>query len=790
MSLGKNLSVETLGRINILQSMVTLLPNQTTIMRFICQGLKDIEGVKSLKYRLLNKGDLPVAIDSSSSADRFRFFPVKYKTITYAEFIFEIAEPEFFEPYVPFLQNFNNMVAVIFEERAQRKLNQTLMGELEQRIAKRTSELQEKEEDLRITLQSIGDAVISTDIHGIVKSMNPVAERLTGWKFADAIGKNLTDIFHIVNTHTLQTAFNPVQRVLATGKIVGLANHTSLIARDGTQHQIADSASPILDIKGNIRGVVLIFRDVTEEYRVAEALKASEEKYREIVEETGDLVARTDQNGVFTYVNRTAEKIFGITPLECLGKSAFDFIHPEDREKTREWFEACIKNQIRQSSFENRQVHQGTKETFQFLWTSNFLYDDTGKVFSVNNVAHDITEQRRAEQEKSKLEARLEHAQKMESIGQLAGGVAHDFNNMLAVILGHTELAMDELDPTQPLFSDLEEIRKAAERSAEITRQLLTFARKQAVIPRAIDLNETVEVMLKMLRRLIGEEIDLSWLPRTGTCLLKIDPVQIDQILANLCVNARDAIGGVGKITIETGQTTFDEEYCSRHGGFVPGKYVMLAVSDNGSGMDEETVTHIFEPFFTTKEIGEGTGLGLATVYGIVSQNNGFINVHSEPGRGTTFTIYFPLLTDVLDQTSNNLEHSIIGGTETILLVEDELMIRDMTSRMLARMGYTVLSADTPANAIDLIGGHDAGHIDLLLTDVIMPGMNGCNLAEQLLEKQPGLTCLFMSGYTANVISKQGVFGEGVHFIQKPFSINQLATKIRAALDYANEKLH
>ncbi len=782
MSLGNKLSVEVLGRINLLQSMVTLLPDQTSMLRFICQGLEDIAGVKSLKYRIFTEGALPPSVDFSPSTDRFRIFPVNYKEIAYAELVFEITESEDFEPYVPFLINFSNMLAVIFEEKEQRKLNQTLLEELEQRVAERTRELQEKEEDLRITLQSIGDAVISTDIHGNVSNMNLVAERLTGWKLADATGKSLTDIFHIINTQTLQTALNPVERVLATGKIIGLANHTSLIAKDGTQHQIADSASPIRDVNGKIRGVVLIFRDVTEEYRVAEALKASEEKYREIVEETSDFVARTDKNGFFTYVNKSAERIFGIKPLKCLGKSAFSFIHPEDREKTQTFFENCVKNHVRQSSFENRQVHQITKETFHFLWTCNFLYDDSGRLLSVNNVAHDITERKRAEEEKSKLEAQLEQAQKMESIGQLAGGVAHDFNNMLAVILGHTELAMDDLDPTDPPFSDLKEIRKAAERSAEITRQLLAFARKQTIVPRIIDLNETVEVTLKMLRRLIGEEIELSWIPVTSACSLKMDPVQIDQILANFCINARDAIGGIGKITIETDHSTFDEEYCSQHGGFTPGKYVMLAVSDNGVGMDRETLSHIFEPFFTTKDVGKGTGLGLATVYGIVRQNNGFINVYSEPGRGTTFRIYLPLYEDVLDPTSITLENSARGGKETILLIEDELMIKEMTSRMISRMGYTVMSADNPANAIDLIGDLDC-NIDLLLTDVIMPGMNGCKLAEQLLTKQPDMKCLFMSGYPANVISKQGVLEEGVHFIQKPFSKNDLATKIRAVLD-------
>ena len=789
MSPDTNLSIEVLGRINVLQSMVTLLPDQTSMLKFICQGLKDIAGVKSLKYQLFSDGTAVSSTDSVSPAGSLRVFPVRYKDKTYAEFIFEITEEAAFEPYVPFLINFNNMLAVTFEEKTQRKLNQTLMEELEQRVAKRTNELQEKEEDLRITLQSIGDAVISTDIDGNVSNMNPVAENLTGWYLTDAAGKNLTDIFQIINSHTLQPASNPVKRVLTTGKIVGLANHTSLIAKNGKHYQIADSASPIRDIEGNIRGVVLIFRDVTEEYRVAEALKASEEKYRVIVEETGDLIARTDGNGFLTYINRTAERIFGISPLEYLEKSAFDFIHPADQEKTKNWFEDCVNNHINQSSFENRQINQVTKETFHLLWTCNFIYDDKGQLLMVNSVAHDITEKKRAEEVKSKLEAQLEQAKKMESIGQLAGGVAHDFNNMLAVILGHTELAMDELDSTHPLFSNLEEISKAANRSAEITRQLLAFARKQDVAPKVIDLNEIVEMMLKMLRRLIGEDIDLAWVPRTGICQIKIDPVQIDQILANLCVNARDAIGGVGKITIQTGRNTFDQEYCSSHTDIVPGKYVMLAVSDNGKGMDNETLSHIFEPFFTTKNVGEGTGLGLATVYGIVKQNEGFIKIYSEPGQGTTFKIYLPRHAETPEQSNKKLEYSTSGGKEIILVVEDEVMIKEMTSKMLARMGYNVLKASSPAEAISLTENLP-GKIDLLLTDVIMPGMNGANLAEQLLTRQPEMKCLFMSGYTAQVIFKQGILNEKEHFIQKPFSINKLATEVRTALGPAKGDLN
>jgi two-component system cell cycle sensor histidine kinase/response regulator CckA len=339
------------------------------------------------------------------------------------------------------------------------------------------------------------------------------------------------------------------------------------------------------------------------------------------------------------------------------------------------------------------------------------------------------------------------------------------------------------VDPAQPLFADLQEIQKAARRSADLTRQLLAFARKQTIAPKVLDLNETVESMLKMLRRLIGENIDLSWLPGNNLWPVKVDPSQIDQILANLCVNARDAIAGVGKVTIETKDSTFDETTCAAHAGFVPGEYVRLTVSDNGCGMDTETRAHIFEPFFTTKGVGEGTGLGLSTVYGIVKQNNGYIDVDSAPGQGTIFKIYLPRHAGQVVEDRKAASAEIPKGSgETVLLVEDEPAILNIAKRMLELLGYSVLAAHRPAEAIRLAEAH-VGEIHLLMTDVVMPEMNGRDLAKTLLSPYPRLTALFMSGYTADVIAHRGVLDEGVCFIQKPFSIKDLAAKIRQALD-------
>jgi PAS domain S-box-containing protein len=400
----------------------------------------------------------------------------------------------------------------------------------------------------------------------------------------------------------------------------------------------------------------------------------------------------------------------------------------------------------------------------------------------------DITDKILAEEERTRLEAQLQQAQKMESVGRLAGGVAHDFNNMLTIILGYTQLALQDANLSQPLHTNLEQIRNAAERSAELTRHLLAFARKQIIAPKVLDLNETVAGMLKMLQRLLGEDIHLVWKPATNLWPVKMDSSQIDQILANLCVNARDAIAGVGKIIIGTENIALDEEYCDTRLGFPPGEFVQLVVSDNGCGMDRETLANIFEPFFTTKSIGKGTGLGLSTVYGIVKQNNGFINVYSEPNQGTTFSIYLPSHVgtagpSIMQVTAEPASH----GHEIILLVEDEPAILNITTQMLKMQGYTVLAASTPNEAIRLAKEY-ADEIHILMTDVIMPEMNGRDLAKTLLSSYPHLKQLFMSGYTADVIAIQGVLDEGAYFIQKPFSMKGLASKVREVLDYHSPK--
>jgi PAS domain S-box-containing protein len=523
--------------------------------------------------------------------------------------------------------------------------------------------------------------------------------------------------------------------------------------------------------------------DITERKRAEAELQQNEQKYRSLYQQfRGILDAIPDAMCLISndlriiWANEVAAANMGMTLPQFMGKHCYESRHGQS-----EPCEGCI---VLQSFASGVPVAgEGTTPDGR-AWELHALpvLGDDGSVTGVIEAARDITERKQVEEERIKLQAQLAQAQKMESVGRLAGGVAHDFNNMLTVILGQTELALDRMGPGQPLFAELQDIRRAAERSAGLTRQLLAFARKQTVAPKVLDLNEVVEGVLKMLRRLIGEDIDLAWLPGGGLWPVQIDPSQIDQSLANLCVNARDAIGDTGKVTIETDNVAIDEEYCTAHAGFIPGEFVMLAVSDDGCGMDADTLSRLFEPFFTTKEQGKGTGLGLATVYGIVKQNHGFINVYSEPGCGSTFRIYLPRYRAEADAVpKTEAPRPQPRGHGTILVVEDEPAILNVVKMMLERQGYAVLAGSSPDDAIRL-GAAYGGEIRLLLTDVVMPGMNGRELASRLRAFHPGLEPLFMSGYTANVIAHHGVLDEGVHFIAKPFSSSDLVAKVEEVL--------
>ena len=386
------------------------------------------------------------------------------------------------------------------------------------------------------------------------------------------------------------------------------------------------------------------------------------------------------------------------------------------------------------------------------------------------------------EAEKDALEVQLQAAQQMESLGRLAGGVAHDFNNMLASILGNTEFAMSRVDPALPLYEDLQEIQTAAMRSAELTKQLLSFARHQTVVPVVLDLNERLPELIPMLRRLVGEDMRLTWRPGSNLWPVRVDPSQMDQIAINLCLNARDAIDIVGTIEVESANAEIDAEFCSRHVDAVPGGYVRISVRDSGCGMDHEVMSQVFEPFFTTKGQGKGIGLGLATVYGSLRQNGGFITVSSKPGRGSVFEAYLPRYHGETEATPRpGLMAPTAGGTETILLVEDEQAILRLIARTLRSLGYKVLEAGDPGEAIRLATEYD-GDLHLLLTDLVMPEMNGIELANELVSRRPQLKRLYMSGHATEVLADRGLADKGVSFLEKPFSTQSLAAKVRRAL--------
>ena len=435
---------------------------------------------------------------------------------------------------------------------------------------------------------------------------------------------------------------------------------------------------------------------------------------------------------------------------------------------------------------QNRELLAVQKELTELnMRLEDIVLERTAELSAANErLRIELAEKLRAEEEKANLQAQLHQAQKMESVGRLAGGVAHDYNNMLSVIIGYTQMALQQTDPESTLHHDLQEVLSAANRSTGITRQLLAFARKQTLNPQVLDLNETVKGMINMLRQLIGEDITLRWKPSPDLWPVMIDPSQLDQVLANLCVNARDAISGVGDISIETGMISFEPGDHLGHVEVVPGDYLFLLVNDSGCGMDKEILDRIFDPFFTTKEVGHGTGLGLSTVYGIVKQHNGFVDVDSEPDKGSIFRIYLPCYLGDAGQAEIQLNDTVRNGQgQTILVVDDELAILKLTSRMLKTLGYEVLTADSPNEAISLAQKQVDG-IHLLLTDVIMPEMNGQALAERVLAIHPGLKYLFMSGYTANVIENQGGLDVGSHLIQKPFTAKELAAKVREFLAF------
>jgi PAS domain S-box-containing protein len=509
-----------------------------------------------------------------------------------------------------------------------------------------------------------------------------------------------------------------------------------------------------------------------------EELTRSEARFRAIFESAPfGIIINNLEDGRFLDANQRFLEQLELSREVLLHMKDRDFKYSSDKKIDEVRALLIEKNIVRdvEGSFRKKD------ETIVHFIYSSVLVDLHGQK-QVISMFMDNTDRKRVEEERGILQEQLHQSQKLEAIAILAGGVAHDFNNMLGAIIGYTELTLSKMSVTDPFRENLGRILDAAQRSAGLTRQLLAFARKQAMAPVVFDLNESVENMLTMLRRLIGENIGLVWLPGKGACTIKMDPSQLDQVLANLCINGKDAISDVGKITIETATVSIDSSYGDLHAGVVPGRYLMLSVSDDGCGIDKNTIEHIFEPFFTTKGLGHGTGLGLSTVYGIVKQNQGFIDVYSEPGKGTTFKLYFPFFSEQTDAVPkvHQLDLPRSKG-ETILVVEDDPGLLNMIIMMLQHLGYSVQAAASPGEAVAL-AEQEMTDIHLCMSDLIMPEMNGRDLCARIQQIRPGIKLLFMTGYTANIILYEDILDNGLHFIQKPFVLKDLAFKIREVL--------
>jgi PAS domain S-box-containing protein len=622
--------------------------------------------------------------------------------------------------------------------------------------------------------------VITIDHEGRVIDFNPAAEHAFGYASEDVVGEKMADL--IVPLGARPHHERGFARYLETGNssILGKRLEVTAMRANGSEIPIELTITAIGELPQPT--FTAFIRDLTERKRAEQELRESEERYRDLVENAHDLIYEHDLQGNYTSANKAAERITGYSHEESLALNLKDTVTPEYLKKAVEMLSRKLAGE-KVTAYELEILAKDGHHVTVEVDTRLVLKD--GVPVGVQGIARDITERKRLETALHESEEQLRQSQKLEAIGQLAGGVAHDFNNLLTAINGYSALALRRLGDDHPVSSYLDEIKKAGDRAANLTRQLLAFGRKQLLQPLAINLNDIVGDMIKLLKRLIGEDIQLITRPSANLKQIKADPGQLEQVLVNLVVNARDAMPRGGAVTIETANTTLDGSYANRHLGVTTGEYVMLAISDTGVGMDHDTQSRIFEPFFTTKEVGKGTGLGLSTVYGIIKQSGGNVWVYSEPGKGTTFKVYLPQVEDEVTALESKAQVILKRGSETVLLVEDEEMVRKLASELLEDSGYVVLSAGGGEEALKLATSHKA-RIDLLITDVVMPKISGKEVAEQLTRIHPETKVLSMSGYTDEAIVHHGIVDSNIAFIQKPFSERALAQKIREVLDGQN----
>jgi two-component system, cell cycle sensor histidine kinase and response regulator CckA len=596
-------------------------------------------------------------------------------------------------------------------------------------------------------------------------AVNPAFERMTGLKAQYVTGKTVVEVLPGTEAHWIET----YGKVALTGEPVFFENYS----------QELDRHFQVTAFRPAPNQFACIFADVTERTKAEEALRESDKKHRELTENLPQRIFHKDINSIYVSCNKHYADDLGVGIDEIEGKSDFDF-HPKELAEQYRVDDRRVMESGQTKEIEESYIKDGEE---RFIHTiKSPLADEAGKVTGVLGIFWDITDRKLAEKEHEKLENQLRQAQKMEAVGQLAGGVAHDFNNLLQVILGYGEIALRKGGRDDPSRAALEQMLKAGNRAKELVSQLLAFSRRQVLDMQDIDINVVIEGVMKMIRRVIGEHVTSEFLPGADLGIVRADPGQIEQILMNLCVNARDAMPHGGRIIIETENARIDEAFCETHSWATLGHYAVLSVTDTGCGMDDETLANIFEPFFTTKNVGEGTGLGLSTVYGLVKQHEGMIHVYSEIDKGTRIKVYLPLVEGSIAVEGEETEEPAQGGTETVLLAEDEEVVRDLCKTLLEYGGYTVIVAEDGAEAVRLFDEH-ADEIDMALLDVMMPKLGGGAVYEHVHQARPDIPVLFASGYSMSAIHTNFVLDQGLALIQKPYQCDELLRKVREVLD-------
>ena len=629
------------------------------------------------------------------------------------------------------------------------------------------------EERFRALIEHGADAIALLGADGALLFLSHSAEKLFGFTPRELVGRSAFELLHPDDVPGLQGLLADL--VGRPGAPVTI--EVRLLHRDASWRAVE---AVLVNRLGEpaVGAVVVNFRDVSERKQAEQALRDSEEQYRSLVQGVRDVIFALSPDGIIASLNPAFETITGSPRSAWLGKPFDGLVHAEDLPLALELLGRVVRGEPRPTAQFRIHTSKGDYRVVEFSATAQ-LRDD--RLIGILGIGRDVTE-------RVQLEQQLRQAQKMEAVGRLAGGIAHDFNNILTAITGYADLLLEDLAAKDPRRQDAEEIRKASDRAAGLTRQLLAFSRQQVLQPRVVDLNALVSELEKMLRRLLGEDVTLATALAPTLGRVRTDPGQLEQVIMNLAVNARDAMPTGGRLTIETADVEFDAAFAGDHYPAQPGEYVMLAVTDTGSGMDAETQVHLFEPFFTTKEKGKGTGLGLATVYGIVKQSGGFIWVYSELGVGSTFKIYLPRVEAAAEPPSSRAAPAPVArGTETVLVAEDEAPVRAVARQTLERYGYRVLEAPSAEAALDVAQRY-SGPIHLLLTDVIMPGLSGRDLAVRLATLRPETRVIYMSGYTDDAITRHGVLEPGFVFVQKPFTPDRLARAVREVLDGAPER--